>query len=119
MLTEPSDLPSADRQPCPQCGSLQRAFQQSIEGATPIHAALQAKGKRGGRGKPFIELFSGDQISAATGRWKRKLRVIDRERDHYQEEVRDAETGVVEHAQEEPLSQHWGHGSAKPKKPQS
>lgn len=44
-----------------------------------------------------------------------KQRIIDRDNDHYFEQVTDYETGEVIHHCEEPLSQHQGHGDAKRK----
>lgn len=49
----------------------------------------------------------------STGRWMQKRRLIDRDRDVYEEIVVDAETGEERHVRREPLSQHWSHGSAK------
>lgn len=43
-----------------------------------------------------------------------KLRRIDRENDRYDEVVADPETGDIIHETHEPLSQHRGHGSARP-----
>jgi len=46
-----------------------------------------------------------------------RLLVIDRERDCYLERVTDPQTGAVIHACDEPLSAHWGHGSARSSSP--
>lgn len=50
--------------------------------------------------------------SGAIGRHER---VIDRSGDKYFEKVTICDSGEVYHQCEEPLSSHWGHGSAKPK----
>jgi hypothetical protein len=42
--------------------------------------------------------------------------VIDRDNNRYFEMVTDYESGEIIHHCEEPLSEHQGHGSAKPKK---
>jgi hypothetical protein len=42
--------------------------------------------------------------------------VIDRANDYYHEKDVDKDSEEVIHECEEPLSQHFGHGSAKPKK---
>ena len=42
-----------------------------------------------------------------------KERVIDRDKDQYKETVIDPQTGQVIHQNKEPLSEHFGHGSAK------
>ncbi len=57
----------------------------------------------------------GAEIRRSTGEFVEKIRHIDRENDHYFEKVTD-EAGVVLHHVDEPLSEHWGHGSAKFKK---
>jgi hypothetical protein len=43
-------------------------------------------------------------------------RVIDRLANWYHERVTDPTTGAVVHECDEPLTQHRGHGSAKPKR---
>jgi len=40
-----------------------------------------------------------------------KLRLIDREKDLYEEKVVDPQSGTVIHHSKEPLSKHTGHGS--------
>jgi len=77
---------------------------------------LKYKGKRNGRGKPFIEGVVGSDLSIRLQKWMRLERVIDRENDHYKEVVTDPTTGDVIHQCDEPLSKHQGHGSAKFKK---
>ncbi len=42
-----------------------------------------------------------------------KYRRIDRDNDRYDEVVIDPETGEIVYECHEPLSEHWGHGSAK------
>jgi hypothetical protein len=42
-----------------------------------------------------------------------KRRLIDRDGDRYEEAVVDPATGETIHERTEPLSEHWGHGSAK------
>ena len=44
-----------------------------------------------------------------------KERLIDRKNNRYREVVKDMKTGDVIHEVDEPLSQHTGHGSAKPR----
>jgi len=46
----------------------------------------------------------------------KKNRVIDKNNDKYFEQVIDPETGETVHHCEEPLSEHFGHGTAKFKK---
>jgi hypothetical protein len=64
-------------------------------------------------GKTLEESVGGDDLHRKSGKWMHKIRVIDHENDHYKEVVTDPESGEVVHCQEEPLSQHRGHGSEK------
>jgi hypothetical protein len=66
-----------------------------------------------GKGKIKIEQLVGDDLHRTSGKWYKKIRVIDRENDRYLETVTDPETGEVVHHCEEPLSEHFGHGSDK------
>ena len=43
-----------------------------------------------------------------------RLKVEDRRQDRYKEVVRDPDTSEIIHECEEPLSEHQGHGSARP-----
>jgi hypothetical protein len=69
-----------------------------------------------GKDKFRIEQVAGDDLFRLTGKWHKLARVIDRENNRYFEEVIDPETGQVIHRCEEPLSEHRGHGSDKPKR---
>ena len=109
---EPNEA-SESRTPCPSCGSINRLFFQSLEAKLLLHPKLSYKGKRGGKGKPFILGVIGDNLFRKIGRWMRLERIIDREKDSYKEIVTNPITGDVIHHCEEPLSQHQGHGSAK------
>lgn len=77
------------------------------------HASVRSKGRRLGERRPFVEQMHGDDLHRKTGRWKIVHRILDRARDWYSELVTDAETGTVERACEEPLTQHQGRGSAR------
>jgi hypothetical protein len=72
------------------------------------------KGKEPGEKKPFIETRSEPSRSHKLEKHVHHERVIDRRNDRYFEQVTDYETGEVLHRCEEPLSEHMGHGSAKP-----
>ena len=68
---------------------------------------------RSGKQKIKIEQLVGDDLHRDSGKWHKKVRVIDRENDRYFEKITDRETGDVIHHCDEPLSKHFGHGSAK------
>ncbi|MFA5367682.1 MAG: hypothetical protein WC333_07380 [Dehalococcoidia bacterium] len=86
------------------------------EAKVGIQASVGYKAKRGGKGKPFIQGFSGSSWSRKFQKWMHLNRIIDRENDKYEELVINPETGEEIHRCEEPLSQHIGHGDDKRRK---
>src|SRR5262245_34826187 len=121
-----ADLPAewVDRgadNPCPTCGSsnqhIQLGFTDNL--GAKIHDSLRAKVKDPAlpsKKNPRLDVFVGDDLRNADGKWMRKESVIDRDKNHYKETVVDPETGEVIHHNEESLSDHVGHGSNKPSK---
>ena len=81
-----------------------------------MHDVLEIKIRPATGGRPVREVRTGDNLHRETGKWHRKERVIDRERNKYTEVITDSETGEVVHECEEHLTQHRGHGSAKRRK---
>jgi hypothetical protein len=84
-----------------------------------VHDSVKVKAKDPSlpsKQNPRVEVFAGSDLRKSDGRWMNKERVIDKDRDYYKETVSDPETGKVVHHSEEPLSSHFGHGSAKFKK---
>src|SRR5437764_14424261 len=104
---EPNE-PSEARTKCPSCGSTARLFFQSCKGEVLAHSKLSYKGKRGGRGRPFIEGVIGDDLFRKTQKWMRLERIIDHENNHYKEVITDPTTGKVVRHCEELLSKHQG-----------
>lgn len=90
-------------------------FSIQLEERLEFHASLGFKAKRQGKGKPYLEGRTGDDLQIKTGKWMILERIIDRARNWYKELVTDPKTGNVMHHCEEPLSQHQGHGTAKTK----
>ena len=76
---------------------------------------LGVKAKRTGQKKPFVETLSFPSLFRRLGKLVHHQRVIDRDNNLYYEKIVDYETGAVLHEQKEPLSEHFGHGSAKKK----
>jgi hypothetical protein len=99
--------------PCPRCGGYYPVFTVKAADAAELHEFAQAKGKRPGEKKPYIETQAGDQFSTGQARFMDKYRRIDRANDWYDEVVIDPETGAIVHECHEPLGEHWGHGSAR------
>lgn len=113
-----SDDPVDSRRPCPACGSLSRLVKVYVQDELTFHTDLGLKKKRpgfksGGRSRPAQEQWSGDQLSA-DGVWRDRQRVVDRENNRYVERVTDPD-GTVVHDVDEPLDEHLGHGSNKPR----
>ena len=72
---------------------------------------IQAKGF--GKKKPHVELKQGPSHSYKLGKPVEHERLIDRGNDRYFEKVTDYESGDLIHQDDEPLSDHKGHGAAK------
>jgi len=117
ILEEVVGLPMEERLPCPDCGSKKRLYSESCEGALHLFSKLRIRGRRGGAGKWSIEIITGADWSERFQRFMQKRRLIDREKDLYEEEVVDPKSGRIVCHKEERLSKHTGHGSAKGKKP--
>ncbi len=87
----------------------------SISSTVEFHDSVAFKHKRPGYRRPIAEGVSGDSFFHRLSKWVRLERLIDRLANHYREKVTDPDTGEVIHECDEPLDQHTGHGSAKPK----
>jgi phage FluMu protein Com len=115
VLDEPTSIQPHERRPCPDCGATSRQYRIHCEGTVTVYSKLQAKARHGETGRPFLELITGHELSRKLGRWVEKIRLIDREKDHYLEKIVDPDTGEIIRHCEEPLSQHQGHGDARKK----
>ncbi len=114
-IDEPSNTAPEERKPCPSCGSTSRQIRVELAEALEFHASLGYKAKSQGKGKPYLEGRTGDDLYRKTGKWMLLERVIDRAKNWYKKLITDPETGKVVHRCEEPLTDHRGHGSAKKK----
>lgn len=74
------------------------------------------EGKHHSKHRYVIEFEAGDDLHRDSGKWMDKVRLIDRREDNYLEVITDPETGEKVRDCHELLSEHQGHGSAKPKK---
>lgn len=111
-----SDDTPEQRITCSRCGSTKRNYHVSVSATVIARDGIGMKAKRPGEKKPYIEDLSAPDHSRSLGKLVHRARVIDRANDKYFEKITDYESGEVIHHCEEPLSQHQGHGSAKPKK---
>ena len=114
-LTEPTNLTIENRIPCPKCSSLSRAYSITIKETIHLRDKFGMKAKRGGKGKPFIETVTGEDLHRETGKLNNIERTFDRENNLYSETITDTDTGRIIHQCQEPLSEHKNHGSAKKK----
>ncbi len=83
-----------------------RLHKKRIEVKTTMLASLRERGKRLGRGRWFVDAFSGWEFWRNGRRMVRKMRRLDREGDWYDEVVTDPQTGEIIHECHEPLSEH-------------
>ena len=104
------------RMPCDKCGSTKRNYHVSISESVVARDGFGVKAKRSGEKKPYIEEMAVPDYSRSLEKVVHRERVIDRDNNRYFEKITDYESGEVIHHCEEPLSQHQGHGNAKPKK---
>jgi hypothetical protein len=111
----PSTLPE-NRQPCPSCGSLARHVMVTVGDAVTAHASIALKAKSPGEKRPFTEQKHGDSFSPKRGRWMQLMQIVDRRNNRYRKRVRDPETGEVLRDVDKPLTEHVGHGDARPKR---
>lgn len=100
---------------CPSCGSTGRKIEIVIAERLEMHSQIGIKARHGDSGRVFLESKFGDDLHRKTGQWNHLERVINRKDDQYKEVISNPRTGEVIHQCEEPLSQHFGHGSAKRK----
>ncbi len=114
-IEESPHLQIDQRRACPSCGSAGRNQFADRNATLEPHGSLRGRGRHEGIRHWFVEILSGANFSHRLGKWVRKLRLIDRDGDNYEEEVIDPSTGEVIHKTKEKLSAHTGHGSAKKK----
>ena len=78
----------------------------------PVASEFIGKGIK----KAAVELVQGDDLYRKSGKWNKMKRLIDRTGDDYEKLIVDPDTGEIIHHCHERLSEHQGHGSAKPPK---
>lgn len=109
---------------CPNCGTAKKTVILGIQDLVgpEIHDSLRIKTKivtMPSKKNPRLDIFTGDDLRKSDNKWMTKERIIDKDKDLYKETVIDPSTGEVVHHNEEPLSKHFGHGSAKFKQSKS
>jgi len=73
--------------------------------------STRLKARHGGKGRPFLEAFHGDDYHRDSGGWRQVSRVVDREHGRYTERIVD-ERGHIVREVDEPLQHHTGRGAA-------
>jgi hypothetical protein len=112
LLIDESNQES-ERLPCLMCGSTRRNYCEYFQDVLPLHERIGLKVKRPGIKKPIHEQIVGADLTHLTGRVSEKVRIIDRLNDRYFERITDLEAGKILHQREEPLSHHYGRGTAR------
>jgi len=107
----------SNRFPCQNCGSIKRLHTINIVEKILAVDGYGFIGKRPGKKKPFVEEISMPEYSYSKKKIVHKYRLIDRDNDKYAEKVTDYQSGKIVHQCEEPLKDHFGHGSAKFRNP--
>ena len=98
-----------DQKVCPICKSSKRLIKMKLEGEIIPRSCIEAKQKRKGVKRPLKEIKKGWSESGDKKKHPKgviKERVIDREKDIYEEKVDDVETGKTTRCIKEPLSKH-------------
>lgn len=106
--------------PCARCGSVAKTinlhFEDKVDVTVTDWLDLKATNtEMSGKRKMRRHLQTGSQWSVSREKMVEKVRDIDRDADTYYERVVDPETGEVLRQCDEPLSEHFERGSAKPK----
>lgn len=101
--------------PCPACGSTFRIFQKNLSGNLDFQGGIRGVVYQKSKTKWFIKFMSEPSFTRSLGIWSHRLKVEDKKSDKYLEVVTNPSTGEILHKDEEPLSQHLGHGYAKQK----
>lgn len=95
-LDEPSDLPDTARQPCPDCGSVQRLHKLKVADSLTLHESLRVRRKQAGKGGWLADVRTGDELSRDHGVWSPYTLAVDREHNEYREVITYHDGTVLE-----------------------
>lgn len=115
----PSDFAQLADQPCPICGFTAIKVTLTLRDTLTIRESLCGKVKDSAynsKRNPRHRFKVGASWSTKHEKWMHREMDVNKDQGTYREVVVDPGTGKVVHHCEEPLSQHQGHGSAKPRK---
>ena len=103
-----TELQPTDKE-CPKCSSARKSYERTALAKVGIVASSGMKQKRKGFKRPIREMLSNRWKASGDSKLTRGVREdrnIDREKDIYDQTVRNAETGEIMHEEHGPLSQH-------------
>lgn len=107
---------SDDNINCPNCGSKEKHLMVMVKETIHINTCSDIKAKNNkypSDKKIRYHYKQGTVVSKSTRNGLAEItRIIDKDNDYYYEHVEDYDGNILIH-QEEPLSKHQGHGSAK------
>ena len=106
------------KQPCPQCGSVKRAYEMTLISYATIGTNMRSKGYAAEKSRKkglLFESFCGDSYSVTLGRFVKINQLVDHKAKRYTKKVVDPLTGETLRDVDEPLQNHQGRGSAKKK----
>ena len=112
-LEEAGTLQVQHRQPCPDCGSVARAYAASVRESVSADIKMKTRHRSPGTNRFKLEHTLGDDLHRKSGTWNVLDRRIDRLADRYDEIIVDPVTNKIVHECHESLSEHSGHGSAR------
>ncbi|MBB3045890.1 uncharacterized Zn finger protein (UPF0148 family) [Litorivivens lipolytica] len=102
---------------CPLCGGTKGKLDVGFSfGVAAQMDSVRVVGKNDSlpsKKKRRLEYRREHSLTVSTGRMSILERLIDKENDIYREKIIDKESGEIIHSDEEPLTDHTGHGSAK------
>lgn len=115
-LNAANDTPDGQA-PCPNCGSSLRNFNVSIVENSVARDFMGVKVRPNEKQKPNFWSTSKPDFSRDLQKAVHRENSFDRVNDLYEEKITDLETGEILKHVSEKLTEHRGHGAAKPKLP--
>lgn len=101
---------------CPRCGDTNpKNYMPRLLNGVKLTQEIKIVKRDAKNNKKILEMQFRDEKPQVDGTTAMFRRIIDKEKDDYQELVVVNQTGEIKHICHEPLSEHQGHGSAKNK----
>ncbi|MBN1692656.1 MAG: hypothetical protein JW845_03775 [Dehalococcoidales bacterium] len=100
--------PNDRRAPCPKCGSTKRIIDLSVNDGFILSESMGLRQKQKGFKKFKFDLIQG-HFNSGDPKLKKGVdifRTINKEKNEYNQVVKDRETGKIIHEEHEPLTQH-------------